>query len=451
MRIHFVAIGGSIMHSLAIAMHEAGHEVTGSDDEVYEPSRTRLAEKGLLPAEMGWNPDRIQSNIDALVLGMHARIDNPELRRAQEIGVKISSFPEFIFNISQDKMRIVVAGSHGKTSTCGMIAHVLQESGIKADRMIGAKIGVLDPVVLTDASTIVLEGDEYLSSPIDPRPKFFHYHPQITVITGIAWDHMNVFPTYASYVEQFQLLIESLGTTDTLIYCAADPELVDLIEQIQPICVCVPYTTHTYELTDQQVIVKNESGDPFPLKIFGKHNLQNLKAAQLATACIGLSKEDFYPAIQSFTGASKRLQLLLQAGKITAYQDFAHAPSKVTATVNAVREKHQGAYIIACLELHTFSSLNPDFLPQYKDALIEADTKIVYYSPHTLQVKKLPDLSSDQLSKYFNAMDLQVATSREELETLVGRLEKKNNTVLLWMSSGRFDGLDITKASKAFE
>lgn len=451
MRIHFVAIGGSIMHSLALAMHAAGHEVSGSDDEIYEPSRTRLAEKGLLPASIGWNPDRIHADIDVVVLGMHARKDNPELLKAQEIGVPISSFPEFIYNISKDKMRIVVAGSHGKTSTCGMIAHVLHTAGIAADRMIGAKIGDLEPVVLTDAKTIVLEGDEYLTSPLDPRPKFFHYHPQITVITGIAWDHMNVFPTYASYVHQFQLLIESLGKTDTLIYCAADPDLVDLVNKIKPVCVCLPYTTHQYSLENEKVVIRDEDKKPFPLQIFGKHNLQNLKAAQLAMACIGLPSTKFYPAIQSFSGASKRLQLLLDTANVTAYQDFAHAPSKVTATVNAVREKHHDAFIVSCLELHTFSSLNPEFLPQYKDSLSESDIRIVYFSPHTLEIKKLPVLSGEQLSGYFNAPDLLVATSRAELEKLIEGIERKKNTVLLWMSSGRFDGMDLKRVSQSFE
>jgi UDP-N-acetylmuramate: L-alanyl-gamma-D-glutamyl-meso-diaminopimelate ligase len=438
------------MHSLALSMQASGHVVSGSDDEIYEPSRTRLAEKGLLPQKMGWHPERITTDIDVVVLGMHARKDNPELLKAEEIGVRISSFPEFIYNISKEKMRIVVAGSHGKTSTCGMIAHVLDASGVKADRMIGAKIGELEPVVLSDAGIIVLEGDEYLSSPLDSRPKFFHYHPQITVITGIAWDHMNVFPTYETYVLQFQLLIASLGKTDTLIYCAADPDLVDLVERIQPKCVCMPYTTHPYLMQDDQVIIHDDDGNSFPLKIFGRHNLQNLQAAQLATACIGLAKAKFYTAIQSFTGASKRLQCLYQSGRITAYQDFAHAPSKVFATVNAVREKHKDAFIIASLELHTFSSLNPDFLPLYRDALAEADARIVYYSPHTLAIKKLPELSGGQLSNYFNAPDLQVATDKERLVQLMHAIEKKDNVVLLWMSSGRFDGLDLTEISKSF-
>lgn len=447
MRIHFIAIGGSIMHSLAMVMHARGHIVTGSDDEIYEPSLSRLTTLGLLPDQMGWHPGRIQKDIDVVVLGMHARADNPELVKAQELGLRIESFPEFIYNISKDKTRIVVAGSHGKTTTSGMIAHVLDKCGIKADRMIGARIGALEPVAITDAPVIILEGDEYLTSPLDPRPKFLHYHPQITIITGIAWDHMNVFPTYAKYVDQFRQLITSLGSTDLLIYCAEDEDLVDLVEETEPVCKFIGYHSHPYTMSDGMVIIEEDNGLSYPLEIFGNHNLQNLKAAQIATHAIGLSSTDFYKAIQSFTGAHKRLQLLHQSEHITAYLDFAHAPSKVKATVNAVREKHHEAYMIACLELHTFSSLNPEFLPQYKGALAEADVKIVYFSPHTLAIKKLPDLSPDQLSEYFGQPDLIVVTSADELRAAVQAARKDVDTVLLWMSSGRFDGLDISDIS----
>ncbi len=450
MRIHFIAIGGSIMHSLAMVMQARGHKVSGSDDEIYEPSRSRLEEKGLLPDAMGWFPGRIHSGLDVVVLGMHARGDNPELLQAQALGLKIESFPEFIFNISKEKIRIVVAGSHGKTTTSGMISHVLDKSEIGADRMIGAKIGDLEPVSISDAGIIILEGDEYLSSHLDQRPKFLHYHPQVTIITGIAWDHMNVFPTYASYVDQFRQLIDTLGPTDTLIYCAEDPDLVSLVEESEPVCIIIPYHTNPYHLKAGKVIIEDKIGKSYTLEIFGNHNLQNLRAAQLATEAIGLVPDHFYSAIQSFTGASKRLQLLHEGENIVAYLDFAHAPSKVKATVNAVREKHPDAYLIACFELHTFSSLNPGFLPQYKDSLSEADIKMVYYSPHTLTVKKLPDLSPDQLFSYFNEPGLQIATTGAELERMVLASRKDRPTVLLWMSSGRFDGLDLYSISSKF-
>ncbi len=447
-RIHFIAIGGSIMHSLAIVMHERGYKVSGSDDEIYEPSRSRLQQKGLLPDHAGWRPEVIDSGIDLVVLGMHAHNDNPELIKAKELGLKIQSFPEFIYDISSSKTRVVIAGSHGKTTTSGMIAHVLHESGIPADRMIGASIGSLEPVAVTDAGVIILEGDEYLSSPEDLRPKFLHYHPQITVITGIAWDHMNVFPTYQSYIEPFRQLIKSLGENDTLIYCTDDADLVKLVSEISPPGECIPYSVHPYAIEDGIVSLEDGDGIQYPLKVFGIHNMQNIGGALLVAKKLGLPDKDFYAGIQSFEGANKRLQLLYKGSQFVSYLDFAHAPSKVKATMHAVREKHPAEYIIACLELHTYSSLNPDFLPQYKDALRDADEKIVYYSPHTLEIKKLPDLSSDLLAGFFNAADLMVATSGTELENLITKLEPKGKTVLLWMSSGRFDGLDLERVAR---
>lgn len=448
MRIHFIAIGGSIMHSLAIDRSNKGHAVTGSDDEIYEPSRTNLEQKGLLPDQFGWRPEVIDEDIDLIVLGMHARPDNPELLRARELGLHIQSFPEFIYHISRDKIRVVVAGSHGKTTTSGMIAHVLHENGISADRMIGASIGTLEPVTISDAGIIILEGDEYLSSPQDTWPKFLHYHPHITIITGIAWDHMNVFPTYQSYIEPFRQLISSLGQTDTLIYCGDDPDLVELVQEISPACEAISYTAHPYTIDDGTVSLTDEQGNLYELGIFGIHNMQNLAAAQLATEKLGLLPIDFYISIQSFTGASKRLQVLFKNPHLISYLDFAHAPSKVRATVHAVREKHKTAFIIAILELHTFSSLNPDFLPQYENSMKGADEKIVYYSPHTLAIKKLPDLSADQLAGYFNEENLRIATSPVELERTIKGISIPDKTVLLWMSSGRLDGLDTRKISE---
>lgn len=447
MKIHFIAIGGSIMHSLALVMARRGHEVTGSDDEIYEPSRSRLAEAGLLPSQMGWHPDRIHAGLDRVVLGMHARADNPELIRALELGLDVESFPEFMFNISRDKTRIVVAGSHGKTTTSGMLAHVFHEAGIQADRMIGARIGDLEPVQVSDAGIIILEGDEYLSSPLDPRPKFLHYKPQIAIITGIAWDHMNVFPTYASYIHQFGLLIRSMGAQDTLIYCAEDKDLVELVRSIDPVCRTIPYGTPEYTIERGQVSLSDLKGNVYPLQIFGKHNLQNLRAAQIAAEKAGMAPEIFYQGIRTFTGASKRMQLLLQQRALTAYLDFAHAPSKVRATVAAVREKHPEARLIACLELHTFSSLNPDFLPQYQHTLDPADVSLVYFSPHTLDIKKLPPLSGEKLASFFAREDLIAVTSASALQEQVLSFRDEQETVLLWMSSGRFDGLDLQQVS----
>jgi UDP-N-acetylmuramate: L-alanyl-gamma-D-glutamyl-meso-diaminopimelate ligase len=436
------------MHALALAMHRQGHQVSGSDDEIYEPSRTRLAAAGLLPGSMGWDPDRITPALDKVVLGMHARSDNPELIRAQELGLRIESFPEFMYAISKDKMRIVVAGSHGKTTTSGMIAHALHENKIPADRMIGASIGSLEPVTLTDAPVIVLEGDEYLSSPLDPRAKFLHYDPDVVIITGIAWDHMNVFPTHEAYIAPFRELISSLRTEATLIYCATDPELMALVERIDPPCTRIAYDSLPYEMGDTGITAFDGDHNHYSMRVFGAHNMQNMSAARFACAAIGLDEQSFLKGMQSFTGASKRLQVLCQNEGSIAYLDFAHAPSKVKATMAAVRERHPDALILAVLELHTFSSLNPAFLPQYSDALNLADEKIVFYSPHTLEIKKLPPLSTDQLAAHFNATDLKTATTAEELKQLVLNAQATKPMILLWMSSGRFDGLDIAAVSE---
>lgn len=448
MRIHFIALGGSIMHSLALALLHAGHEVSGSDDEIYEPSRSRLAEKGLLPESMGWNPDRIKPELDLVVLGMHARADNPELLRARELGVDVKSFPEVVYMLSAAKTRIMVAGSHGKTTTAGMIAYALDRMGIPADRMVGAATGELKPVQLTDAPIIVLEGDEYLTSPIDPRPKFLHYHPQVTILTGIAWDHMNVFPTYEAYLQAFRALLDSYSSEDRLFYCADDPEVVRLVETSGTSARLSPYRTHPYQMHEGAVQLLTESG-PVDIRLFGRHNLQNLSGALAGVVAAGGSAAEFYPAIKEFTGAMNRLQVLFASSGFVAYKDFAHAPSKVAATVAAVREKHPGSRLIAVLELHTFSSLNPGFLPQYKGSMSKADHRIVFFSPHTLAMKKLPDLSAAQLREYFADPELVAATHGEQLQEEVTTLGSCPDTVLLWMSSGRFDDLDITAVSRA--
>jgi len=448
MRIHFIAIGGSIMHSLALALQAGGHEVTGSDDEIYEPSRTRLAKAGLLPGEYGWDPARISGSLDLVVLGMHARRDNPELLRAQALGLAIKSFPEVVYLFSKEKMRIMVAGSHGKTTTSGMVAFTLDRMGIPADRMVGAAISDLRPVQLTDAPIIVLEGDEYLSSPVDPRPKFLHYHPQVTVLTGIAWDHMNVFPTYESYLQAFRDLLRSYSKDDLLIYCADDPAVIDLIETTGTPARLQPYHTHPYRMSGDQVSLVTEQGT-FDVMIFGRHNLQNLSGALAAVRAAGGEATGFYGAIRDFTGAQNRLEVLHASDGFIAYKDFAHAPSKVAATVDAVRERHPQGRLIAILELHTFSSLNPDFLPQYAGSMAKADHRVVFFSPHTLAMKKLPDLSASQLRGHFADDRLEVATSGTQLRALVEEIGPAQDTVLLWMSSGRFDELDIKALSES--
>lgn len=444
--IHFIAIGGSIMHSLAISMKINGYEVTGSDDEIYEPSRTRLNDAGILPSNVGWDPSKIHENLDCVVLGMHARQDNPELKRAIELGIKVFSFPEFVFQLSKEKIRIMVAGSHGKTTTSGMIAHVLDKSGKEHDRMVGAAIGNLAPVKISNAPVIVLEGDEYLTSPVDLRPKFLHYFPQFTVITGLEWDHMNVFPTWDLYVKQFRDLLMQMTEEDEIIYCGDDPELVTLIQDVTIKARATPYYTHPYHVEDGVVLLETDQGE-IPLKIFGKHNLQNLSAAKWACLKAGVTEREFYNAISTFTGVQSRLQEINVAPR-KGYKDFAHAPSKVRATVKAVREKHQDSFIVGILELHTFSSLNPAFLPNYKDTMSGLDIKVVYFSPHTLTMKKLPLLEVKQVQDYFNDRSIKVITDVSEIQPYLASKNIQNDSVFLWMSSGRFDGLDIESITK---
>lgn len=433
------------MHSLAISLKSLGFIVTGSDDEIYEPSRTRLLEAGLLPSEMGWFPEKVTPDLDAIVLGMHAREDNPELSRALELGVKVYSFPEFVYQLSKEKVRLMVAGSHGKTTTTGMIAHVLDRTGIEHDRMVGAAIGDLAPVTMSNATVIVLEGDEYLTSPLDTRPKFLHYFPQVTIITGLEWDHMNVFPTYDLYVDQFRMLLRQMSPSDTVLYCGDDEELVQLMNDEKPNCISKPYYTHPYKIRAGEVFLETENGD-LPLLIFGKHNLQNLAAAKMACELVGVTAEDFYRGIQSFSGVHSRLQKMNTKRRV-GYKDFAHAPSKVRATVKAVREKHNDSFIAGILELHTFSSLNPAFLPQYKATLESLDVRIVYFSPHTLEMKKLPPLEVSQVQGYFNDPGLEVVTNKNDIEQCLRNACIPEEAVFLWMSSGRFDGLPIEEVT----
>lgn len=449
MRIHFIAIGGSIMHSLALAMKDLGHHVTGSDDEIYEPSRSRLAEAGLLPAEFGWFPERLSGELDLVVLGMHARADNPELFHALSLGLEVRSFPEVVYMFSANKTRIMVAGSHGKTSTAGMIAYALSAMGIQADRMIGAAIGHLKPVEITSAPYIVLEGDEYLTSPVDSRPKFMHYRPQITVLTGIAWDHMNVFPTYEAYLQSFRGLLRSLTSADILCYCKEDPELARLVQDVNPAASLRPYGTQPYQLQEGTTWLETPEGR-IGLQIFGRHNLQNLAGALRAIEAIGGDHRSFYSAISSFTGTQSRLQLLLAQSGLTVYKDFAHAPSKVRATVDAVREKHATDRLIAILELHTFSSLNPEFLPQYAGTLAKADEAIVFYSPHTLAMKKLPALTPALLKAHFADARISVVTTGKAIVERLRSIPVADPTTILWMSSGRFDGLALAEISRIY-
>ena len=467
------------MHNLAIALCQKGITVTGSDDEIFDPAKSRLERYGLLPEEFGWHPERITPDLDAVVLGMHARIDNPELLRAQELGLKIYSYPEYLYEQSKDKLRIVVGGSHGKTTTTAMILHVLAHCGIEADYMVGAQLKGFEVMVRLSntAKVMVIEGDEYLTSPIDRRPKFHLYKPNVAIITGIEWDHINVFPTFDIYREQFARFIDLIepwthapaltGTPSNLegekkrgvlIYCDEDKEVRRVaVENGRTDIEKIPYCCPEHRVVDGVTEIGHTK-----LRVFGHHNLLNLTAARLACRQVGaylsscshsvatVTDEQFDEAISTFEGASKRLELVKKNDTCAVYKDFAHAPSKLRATIHAMREQYPDRRLVACMELHTFSSLTQEFLQQYRGAMEEADVRYVYFSRHALQLKKLPDLHSDEVKAAFEGDAVKMpAVHPVEVFTdsadMVARIKAMpwQNANLLMMSSGNFDGIDF--------
>jgi UDP-N-acetylmuramate: L-alanyl-gamma-D-glutamyl-meso-diaminopimelate ligase len=441
MRVHFIAIGGSAMHNLAIALARKGELVTGSDDEIFEPSRSRLELQGILPSELGWDESRITSDVDAVILGMHARKDNPELAKAKALNIPIYSYPEYLYEQSKHKRRVVIGGSHGKTTITSMLLHAINELGLNVDYMVGAQLEGYDCMVkLTDeADTMILEGDEYLSSPIDHRPKFHLYKPDIALISGIAWDHINVFPTFENYLDQFDGFCKVIVDQGVLIYNAEDAEVLKLGEKYQTHLNAIPYGTPSYEVQETGTLLSHE-GKHYKLSIFGQHNLQNLMGAMSVASAMGISNEHFLSAMSSFTGAGKRLQKVAESGSFVLYKDFAHSPSKLKATTKAVKEQYPDRTVIACMELHTFSSLKKEFLPHYKDAMAAADKALVYFSHEVVEHKKLEPITSEQVSAGFGA-GVKVVTSTEDVRAFLAN-QSMENTVLLMMSSGNFDGID---------
>lgn len=452
MKVHFIAIGGSAMHNLAIALHKASWQVTGSDDEIFDPSRRRLMQYGLLPPAQGWFPEKITPGLDAVILGMHARADNPELARARELGIPIYSYPEFLYRQSASKTRIVIGGSHGKTTITAMVLHALNHCEVSADYMVGAQLDGFEVMVkLTeDAPFMVMEGDEYLSSPIDRRPKFHLYKPHIALISGIAWDHINVFPTFENYLDQFRLFIDAIEAGGKLIWCTEDEHLHALAGRGRERDLCLlPYGMPEYRTAGGRVLVVSD-GQEYPIQVFGRHNLLNMSGARTVCMQLGVTSGQFYEAMGSFRGASNRLQLVYENKHLRMYRDFAHAPSKLKATVKAVKEFFPEKKLLACMELHTFSSLNRDFLRQYKGSMEDADQAIVFYSPHALQMKKLPDLDPAEVATAFGKPGLRVFTAAD---TLLDALEKdmEKDSILLFMSSGAFGGLDTGRLVAAMD
>lgn len=445
MNVHFIAIGGSAMHNLALALHNKGYRISGSDDTIFEPSKSRLEAKGLLPKQFGWFPEKITKDLDAVVLGMHAKADNPELLKAQELGLKIYSYPEFLYEQSKTKTRVVIGGSHGKTTITSMILHVMNYHNRDVDFMVGAQLEGFDVMVkLTDDNDfIVLEGDEYLSSAIDKRPKFHLYKPNIALLSGIAWDHINVFPTYENYVEQFEIFVDSIVQGGSVNYNAEDDEVKRIVEASENPIRKIPYYTPEYTVENGVTFLETPEG-PMPIEVFGAHNLNNLAGAKWICQHMGVDEDDFYEAISTFKGAKKRLEKIAEANDSVAYKDFAHSPSKVKATTKAVKEQYPDKTLVACLELHTYSSLNAQFLKEYKGALDAADVAVVFYSPHAVEIKKLKEVTKEQIASAFGRDDLIIYTDPENFKNYLFS-QDFNNKALLLMSSGNYGGLDFNK------
>lgn len=443
MRIHFIAIGGSAMHNLAIALHNKGYVISGSDDTIFEPSRSRLESRGLLPSKMGWFEENISSDLDAIILGMHAKADNPELLKAKVLGLKVYSYPEFLYEQSKYKTRVVIGGSHGKTTITSMILHVMNYHNVDVDYMVGAQLEGFDVMVkLTDKNDfIVLEGDEYLSSTLDPRPKFHLYRPNIALLSGIAWDHVNVFPSLDNYIDQFKIFIDTIVEGGSLTYNTEDPVLNELVSSSENQIRKMGYNTPEYFVEDGQTYINTSEGE-LPVEVFGAHNLNNLEGAKWICQHMGIDESDFYEAISSFKGASKRLEILGKGKTSVLFKDFAHSPSKVKATTQAVRNQFPKRKLIACLELHTYSSLDATFINEYKNTLNDADEAIVFYSAEALVIKNKTPLPPDLILEAFQKNDIKVITDSDQLKAYLFS-KTYEDTSLLFMSSGNYGGLNL--------
>jgi UDP-N-acetylmuramate: L-alanyl-gamma-D-glutamyl-meso-diaminopimelate ligase len=441
MRVHFIAIGGSAMHNLAIALSRKGYIITGSDDEIFEPSATRLKNQNIYPQNIGWDESKITKDLDAVILGMHARLDNPELLKAKELNLPIYSYPEYLYEQSKSKIRIVIGGSHGKTTITSMLLHAVKEMKIDADYMVGAQLEGYDCMVKLSntAPFMIIEGDEYLSSPIDRRPKFHLYKPNVALISGIAWDHINVFPTFDNYIEQFKIFCECIEKNGKLIYNKLDQEVKKIGENYSNSLKTIPYEIPDYKVTNSGTVI-NFNNNTYSLKIFGSHNLQNMIGAMYLATEMGISNHEFLTAMSTFTGAGKRLQKVVESEDFIMFKDFAHSPSKLLATTKAVKEQYQEKEVIACMELHTFSSLKKEFLPHYENTMSQADEAIVYYSPDVVLHKKLEPISIEQVKKAFGG-NVNVFNKTEDVLQFL-RNKKWKNKVLLMMSSGTFDGIN---------
>ncbi len=442
-RVHFIGIGGNAMHNLAIALHKKGYNVSGSDNVIIEPTHSRLKQYGLLPKDTKWHPEIISKKFEAIIVGVYIPADNPEILKAQELGIKLYSYPEFIYEQSKEKTRIVIGGSHGKTTITSIIIHALSSNNIDVDYLVGDQLDGFESMVhlTNDSNYIIIEGDEYLASAIDPRPKFHAYKPNIALISGIAWDHVNVFPSFYIYIDQFRKFIDSIEDNGTLIFNENDIMVKRLVDESSRELTTIPYRTHPFETFDNRNFLIVDSGR-IPLSIFGEHNMQNIAGALKVCLLLGLSEQKFYDAMLTYKGASKRLQLLGRNESVNVYLDFAHSPSKLSATIKAVRQQFPKRHLVACMELHSFSSLNESFLEQYNGTMDLADTRFVYYNPKTIEHKGLKNLDPELVFNAFGNANIKVFTDQKKLLAELNEMDWQNKN-LLFMTSGDFSGINF--------
>jgi len=324
-----------------------------------------------------------------------------------------------------------------------MILHVLNYHERAVDYMVGAQLDGFETMVHLTAENdfIVLEGDEYLSSPIDRRPKFHLYKPNIALLSGIAWDHINVFPTFENYVSQFKIFTDAMVHGGIMVYNEEDATVKEVVESSENHIQKYPYQTPKHFIDNGVTYLETSEGD-LPLEVFGTHNLQNLAGAKWICQHMGIDEDDFYEAIASFSGASKRLEKIAENDTSVIFKDFAHSPSKVAATTKAVKKQYENSNVLACLELHTYSSLNAVFLEEYKGALDAADKAVVFYSPDAVKIKQLEAVTSAQIAKAFQREDLIIYTNPQEFKAFLFA-ENLKNTALVFMSSGNYGGLNL--------
>ncbi len=443
-KVHLIAIGGSVMHNLALALKNKGYQVQGSDDHIFEPSKSRLEAAGILPEETGWFPENITEDIDAVIVGMHAKEDNPEFLKAKELGLKVYSFPEYVYEQSKDKQRFVIAGSHGKTTVTSMILHVLKACKQKFDYVVGASVEGFDTMVqLTDdAPYIIIEGDEYLTASFDRVPKFMRYNHHIAVINGIAWDHVNVFPTFDEYVQLFKNFSENTPKAGTLIYNEEDKLTKEIAEANDGDILKFSYKTHPHKIKNGQTYLVHNKVE-YPVPFFGEHNLINVNAAKVVCDRLCIEDEDFYKTLSNFKGAQNRLEEVAGNVKRKLFKDFAHSPSKLKATCNAVKSQFDQK-VIAGFELHTYSSLTKSFLSEYKGALDNVDFPFVFFNPEVVSHKGLPEISATEVAQAFGISENNIFTNSQDFANAISTSIKENEDAnVLLMSSGNFNGLDI--------